>query len=240
MRAALDLWAPLCCPLCGDRLAGDDGCGRCRLPAAPLCVRQLRSDRQGAYLLLGGGRFRGAWRRLLLAYKFRRDPAAGRLLARQVALAVGTGAAWDALVPIPAHPLRRRERGWEPVADLAAQVATRCDLPRRAALRRVRPTPPLAGRGRAERRRVVRAAFVAHPAQGCLLLFDDVATSGATLLAGRRALLAAGAEAVDLLAAAITPPAAGALSRRKQYASVPPARRLRTVSREGMRSTDVP
>ena len=71
----LDWVAPLLCPLCGERLAAG-ACRACRLPDSALGRRQLRVDRRGPFLLLAGGPYEGALRRLVQAYKYRNDPGA--------------------------------------------------------------------------------------------------------------------------------------------------------------------
>lgn len=169
-------------------------------------VRQLRRDGDEVFLVFAGARFEGVARAMVHALKYRQDPAALRLLARQTGLAVPADLRWDALVPVPAHRTRARERGWEPVMELTRLLARSQRLPYAPALRRVRYTQPLAGRDRWERSRIVASAFRARPVSGHLLVVDDVGTTGATFLGCRRALLAAGARSVDLLVAALTPP----------------------------------
>jgi len=188
-------------------------------------VRQLRRDGEGVYLVLAGARFEGAVRELIHALKYRQDPAALRLLARQTDLALPADLHWDALVPVPAHATRARERGWEPVVELARRVARAHGMRCEPALRRMRYTESLAGHDRWERRRIVASAFRARRVSGDLLVVDDVGTTGATFLGCRRALLAAGARSVDLLVAALTPPPSlrlrpGALCRPCRYATL--------------------
>ena len=90
----------------------------------------------------------------------------------------------DALVPVPIHFRRRRERGYNQAELLAATVAERCGLPVRDALERVRDTPPQVNRTGEQRWENVRGAFVprARAAPGRRpILIDDVQTTGATL-----------------------------------------------------------
>ena len=204
-QSLLDCFAPLCCPLCGGRLTPARSCLSCRFPDPDRAMRQLRGDRLGEFLLLAGGSYGGDLRRIVHAFKYRGDPGALHLLAGQAARALLSGPAWDALVPVPGHPRRVRERGWEPTGDLAAELGRRCGLPVRCALARVRDTPPLTGKSAARRRRLVRGAFRAGAADGRLLVVDDVATTGATFRSCRSALIDAGALSVDLLVAAATP-----------------------------------
>ena len=98
-----------------------------------------------------------------------------------------------ALVPVPPHPVRRRRRGFDPAAELAAALAARTALPLAPMLRRRDRAPRQVGLGRAQRRgpgRFVIEATRAPPARA--LLIDDVHTTGATLDACARALVAAG------------------------------------------------
>jgi ComF family protein len=108
----------------------------------------------------------------------------------------------EALVPVPIHPQRRRERGYNQSELLAAVVGERCGLPVRDAVEKVKDTPPQVGLSREERRRNVRGAF--RPRAGAApgrraVLIDDVQTTGETLEAVAEELLAAGAHAVYAL-----------------------------------------
>lgn len=106
------------------------------------------------------------------------------------------------VMPVPLHPLRRQERGFNQ-AELIAQIIAReakipCD---RHTLARVKHTNPhRAGMDAQARAKSVGEAFAVKlsdklPEQ-IVLLVDDVFTTGATLNACARALLQAGAKAV--------------------------------------------
>jgi len=96
------------------------------------------------------------------------------------------------LVPVPAHPLRRLERGQDAPLLLARALGRQTHWPVRRLLRRRRYTPPQGEPGSASRSANVRGAFAPRPVvrrwrwrQGAgeptVVLVDDVVSSGATL-----------------------------------------------------------
>ena len=116
----------------------------------------------------------------------------------------------DCLVmPVPLHPKRLRERGFNQSLLLARYIAdlsgTELDF---LSLRRIRYTRPQTGLQRDERRKNVRRAFELknpHLAKGrTVILVDDVATTGNTLNECARALKRSGAEKVFCMVLART------------------------------------
>ena len=106
----------------------------------------------------------------------------------------------EVIVPVPLHPTRERERGYNQSQLLAEELGETVKLPVRAELlARTRATPPQVGLSLWERRENVRGAFLCPglgPKEGRVLLVDDVCASGATMEACAQALYAAGAEGV--------------------------------------------
>ena len=110
----------------------------------------------------------------------------------------------DAMVPVPLHPTRRRERGFNQSEDLAREIGRLSGLPLAPELlERVRPTPAQSRLTQGERKRNVRGAFLTdrrHDLAGrTILLVDDVMTSSATVNECARALKEAGARQVLIL-----------------------------------------
>jgi len=199
----LDLVAPQLCPLCGRKLRGlPPGHVASHGGAALRSIAVLGGE---PVLLLSGGLLEGDYRRLVHAFKFSADFAAGALLSEAMVATLPAAGLWDAVVAVPAHRARERERGWVPAEWLAAEVAKATDRPLRKFLRRIRYEGAATGAGAALRRRLVAGAFESRNAWGRLLLVDDVWTTLATFRECRRALLAAGALSVDLLTAAHRP-----------------------------------
>ncbi len=120
--------------------------------------------------------------------------------------APGGGAA---LVPVPLHPARRQERGFNQADLLARLLAARLGCPTAERIvRRARPTPQQAkiASSLAARRANVTGAFAAAPAptgSPALLLVDDLATSGQTLTAVAGALRDAGWDVAGAIVAGI-------------------------------------
>ncbi len=104
----------------------------------------------------------------------------------------GTGVRADALVPVPLHARRLRQRGYNQAELLASHIARETGLPLRTDLleRREYLGPQARSGSQAERWAHVRNAFSGRPAASGLriLLIDDVCTTGATLNACALAL----------------------------------------------------
>ena len=147
--------------------------------------------------------------RLVPRFKFHRDLAAGRLMAELMAGPLSSAPRPDAIVPVPLHARRLRERGYDEALELARPLAARLALPLRAdLLRRVQPTAPQSELDALQRQRNVARAFAVPPGSvppGHVALLDDVMTTGATLHAAARALHAAGATRVDAWVCARVP-----------------------------------
>jgi ComF family protein len=144
------------------------------------------------------GRYRGVERRAVRALKF----GGARELAGVLgaALAAGIPAQWGvgAVIPVPLHPSRQRERGYNQAELLAREVARQLAVPCVNALSRTRATRQQA-RQHAAGRNEMTGAFAVRPGQlptGPVLLVDDVMTTGSTLIACRDALSSAGVAAI--------------------------------------------
>jgi ComF family protein len=140
--------------------------------------------------------------RLLPRFKFHGDLAAGEALATLLQWSLDPAEAPDALVPVPLHAHRLRDRGYDQALELARALSRDGGPPLLAErLRRVRITAPQSELGAAARRDNVFGAFALH-GDGALpqhvALVDDVLTTGATVGECARVLLAAGVRRVDV------------------------------------------
>jgi ComF family protein len=229
VTAALDLVFPPLCPVCDGMLGvgrRDPLCGACwegferiappwcRCCGAPLGIEGLCGACRGRRPRFAYARaavlYGDLVREAIHAFKFggRRGMAnpLGDLLAG-LGLSALPGAAPDALVPVPLHPRRARERGYDQALLLARRLERAWGVPVVAdALLRAVPTQPQTDLDAAARRRNVRDAFaVRRPeliAGRHIVLVDDVLTTGATAGECARSLYRAGAAAVGVLTVA--------------------------------------
>lgn len=193
-------------PLCDDCrralpwLPGD-GCPRCGLPQT---CRRGRCPTRGAAFAAAWAplAYEGPARTLAIAAK---DRAARRIApwfaaAMTARAPTALVAGVRAVVPVPGDPVRRRRRGEDHAALLAAAVGRATGLPVLPLLARPRSAPAQHRQDRAGRRRVPRP-LVRAPPPAVVLLVDDVHTTGATLRAAADALRDAGADRVVVLTA---------------------------------------
>lgn len=197
---------PHACPGCGQQLGRAAGlCAPCRagLHARIETHSPLRATPAPHLLTLG--RYAGVNRRAVRDLKF----TGARDLAGVLggALADGLPTHWNiqAVIPVPLHAARQRQRGFNQADLLARAIARPHGLPVHAALTRTRATRQQA-RQHAADRDDLQGAFTVNARQllrGPLLLVDDVLTTGRTLIACRDALLQAGVAPDDLSYAVI-------------------------------------
>jgi len=109
----------------------------------------------------------------------------------------------DWVVPVPLHPERQGERGYNQSELLAREVARLLRRPWHNFLHRVRPTLSQHGLSARDRRRNVQGAFMladTRPVCGQrILLIDDILTSGTTADEAGCTLLQSGAATVYAL-----------------------------------------
>lgn len=200
----LDFFLPAHCAACSA--PGPDVCNRCVavIAAAPAI---LRSSQGGAPPVTALGPYEGALRSTILALKFRGARAIGVRLGRWLAPKL----LWpfEAVVPVPLHAARLRERGYNQAAEIARGISAAARVPCvEKALEKIRATDPQSALDLAERRTNVEGAFRAGPEMKRVvglrvLLVDDVVTTGATASACSATLSAAGTRTLYLAAAAM-------------------------------------
>lgn len=138
---------------------------------------------------------------LIQALKYHARLALAPWFSRQLLLQPMQTAAIDCVIPLPLHPARLAERGFNQSAELGRHLAHALQCPLELdALIRNRPTPPQAQQPLKERHANVRGAFSCQRdlSGQHILLVDDVLTTGATANECARTLKLHGAARVTL------------------------------------------
>jgi len=213
---ALDLLFPRWCVGCGKE--GDFICPSCLKslprvtpPLCPKCGLPQSSDTLCASCLgwqaeIDGirapFRFDGVMRQAIHELKYRNLRALAGLLAQLLDdYLVDNPLPGEVLVPVPLHPKRLRERGYNQSYLLAKELAKLAGLPVVVdyLVRECHTSPQARTSTVGERRGNVADAFACRDRRlegKPVILIDDVSTSGATLDACARALKGAGAASV--------------------------------------------
>lgn len=224
------IFFPSTCKICGKFLENPGEkivCGNClgraeihRGEVCPVCGRfyHLRTDRSticGDCLKerpsfekhRAAGHYTGTLRQMIILFKYRqheslKSPLAGLLLKNSEAKKILEGV--DLIVPVPLHPARQKERGFNQAELLAEELSRRVRLPvARGVLVKTRKTLAQVSLEAEERKRNLTGAFrVKKPgkiAGRVILLVDDVFTTGSTCRECSGALLEAGAREVRVL-----------------------------------------
>jgi ComF family protein len=197
-------WINVACRRCGDVLPADYGgeiCGHCPILAPGIdrivsaLVYEYPIDR-----LVAMAKFQ---RRIDTAF------ALGELLANCLfdRFIAGDLAMPDLIVPVPLHPRRIAQRGFNQAKEIAGPVARKLDVPLETrACRRIRNTVEQSRISAAERLKNMRNAFnVSEDLDGSnIAIVDDVITTGSTAGALARCLHNAGARYIQIWTVART------------------------------------
>jgi competence protein ComFC len=188
-----------CCPSCGLFIpaAGKPNlCASCLQAPPPFSCHR------------SAGRYQGVLKDLIILFKYKQCEGLGRPLAQYLweALAAETKL-WEgleAVIPVPLHRRRLKERGFNQAAVLAHLLGKRAGVPAvEGRLVRVKNIPPQTGLDGGARKANVAGAFGLRRAQDMvgrkILLVDDVYTTGSTIDECCRLLKRAGAGDIRVL-----------------------------------------
>ncbi len=184
----LELFVPPWCLRCGIPAILDD----CRCAELPLAVAQARS----------AGPYEGWLRGAIVNFKYHGEWSRSEHLGPVIANALDDLMPIDALVPVPLHPARIRQRGFNQSEVLARAAAELIGSDVCNALIRTRRTLAQVHLGAAQRAENMVGAFSLNPgvtvAGQRLVLIDDVMTTGATLGSCAAVLVESGALSVSV------------------------------------------
>ena len=148
----------------------------------------------------------------LTRWKFQQDVAAGDLLQQQFSVLLAQFKAADQSMPeailyVPMHPRRQRQRGFNQAQQLAEAAAKQLQIPLLPVLQRPNKQPPQVGLGRKARLRNLRHAFTLRAGTSLpahIALVDDVITTGATINTLCKLLRRHGAQHISVWTVAVT------------------------------------
>lgn len=224
LSTLLELFYPSHCAGCGEALFEKSRlCSRCwrRLDLLPehrcqICSHPLYSatadsanceNCSGRKLHFMAGislfRYQGLLRELLSQFKYAGDQSLkkvmGEIMSRTLQDQRLDGLTFEAVIPVPLHPHREREREFNQARLLAEEIAGRSPFPMKDLLCRIKPTLTQVHSDRQKRIENLKGAFALKKKQalcGNYLLVDDVLTTGSTLDACAKVLRDAGADGV--------------------------------------------
>src|ERR1700720_3351521 len=175
-QAAVSLLYPATCTICEKKVrAGEylcDGCEgkliRIVAPFCEACSEPFEGSIQSAFTCancahrtiyfdaaVAAYRGRGIVRQIIHDFKYRRQVHLRHLVARWLCAALDDerlrGREFDIIVPVPLHPTRQRERGFNQASLLAELLSARVSIPCKPLLKRVRYTTTQTALDRAER-----------------------------------------------------------------------------------------
>jgi ComF family protein len=209
---AVDLVYPKRCGGCGQRGTWlCDGCNaalpqfstpwcdRCGVPGTySRCKRTSTSE--NLEHLRSVGPFDGWLRGAVIQFKYHGEWARARHLSERLVVALAHTQHADALIPVPLHAARLRQRGFNQSLLLAQQAGGLLGVEVKEALVRTRQTDAQINLGAEQRIANVAGAFAVQPhirlADLSIVLIDDVVTTGSTLSACAEALINAGVSSV--------------------------------------------
>jgi ComF family protein len=166
------------CQQCGIDLAGFPNT---RLHCGPCLTRPPHFDR-----VIAPFAYAEPVRQLIASFKYQRQLAIGQMLSEQLIMQIKEGDMLriDAILPVPLHPRRLRQRGFNQALELARPLARQCKLPLLINhVARVKNTLEQSSLSGKARRTNLKQAFklvkeIDYPA---IAIVDDVMTTGSTV-----------------------------------------------------------
>jgi len=147
---------------------------------------------------------------LIVDFKFNRKLLIGKVLSYLLALHLHKlykDDVPDLVIPVPLHPQRQRERGFNQALEIADVISDHCRIPiDNRSCRRIKHTDAQRNLSAKQRRRNIRNAFQVDReiAASKVAIVDDVVTTGATVMELTKTLLNHGVEEVHIWAVART------------------------------------
>ncbi|MBL1320639.1 MAG: ComF family protein [Methylophaga sp.] len=177
------------CPRCASPLQQTMLCGHC-LNKPP--------EQDASFSLF---RYRSPIDRLIVDLKYHDTLVLSQFFATQMAEQLKKRPLPQLLIPIPLHPRRLRERGYNQSLELAKQLSKQLNIPvRHDILMRIKDTPPQASLPFAERKNNMKKAFQINNTNipNHIALIDDVLTTGHTVNFAAKVLHEMGVKTIEV------------------------------------------
>lgn len=167
-------------------------CYRCGSPVRDACLHCAQLD-PAISLARAAYPYTGWVPDAVKAFKYANEWDRGPDLAARMKPSLGVFGHVDVVVPVPLHPAKERERGYNQSQILAKVIGEMMGARVEPVVTRTRQTQAQASLGRDERLENVQGAFALNPSLALpsglhYLLVDDVRTTGSTLNACAQAL----------------------------------------------------
>lgn len=160
------------CPVCCEPCLSGAVCGACRFDPPDYESTQVVAA------------LNGDLSQLIYDFKYHENLAYARVFADLMVEYLDFSNI-EALLPVPTHPLRRRQRGYNQAAELAQQLGKKLRMPVLQAVTRIKPTLSQTQLSRAQRQHNLNGAFAVDidklECRQSIALIDDVITTGATM-----------------------------------------------------------
>ncbi|MBE9205996.1 ComF family protein [Nostoc sp. LEGE 06077] len=212
-QSLLNLFLQSHCPLC-QRSTSDTLCEYCARQLQNCGQKNPCASWQGGIPVFGWGVYGGSLKRAIAVMKYENQPNIARMLGTWL------GEAWLLhspqrhtqllVVPIPMHPQKQKQRGYNQAALIAESFCQTTKLKLKLnALERVRETQAQFGLSMSEREKNLAEAFTIgkefrdRSPSTSVLLVDDIYTTGATTKSAVQTLHQSGIKVLGLAAVAI-------------------------------------
>lgn len=212
-KGLLNLFLQSNCPLC-QRPTSQDLCQNCTRQLQKCYLKDPRYLWKDPLPVFAWGAYGGILKRAIAAMKYENQPQIARCLGQWL------GEAWllhspmcdqkVVVVPIPLHPNKQKDRGYNQAALIAQSFCETTGLKlKQNGLTRVRATEAQYSLSASERAKNLTEAFgigkdFRRRPEASVLLVDDIYTTGATVMSAMQTLNQAGMKVVGLAASAIT------------------------------------
>ncbi len=202
------------CPGCTEKLVliKAPRCYKCGRQVASSSIEYCQSCMQARHIYDSGLALYDytSVNKTIYRYKYSGRPEYATFLGREMARHLGPGIlAWkpDVIMPVPLHKKKQRVRGFNQAALLAKEVANALEIPYRDdIIERSRNTIPMKELGADERQINLKNAFLLRDNDvklKCVVIVDDIYTTGSTIDAITSVLKEAGVMKVFFIALSI-------------------------------------